>query len=188
MKSQHREKLDHYLSALFISNLDLPSSNELKRILHQFIIQDDFPAFAIKMLIDFIETIERDFDKIMESADNNSKTVEHRVYETNDCLRFFELILCDKYVPNVEDCEFFLQRIFHYAQCFGVEELRVFSILSILTDLKHLCEEIPNFILNAPSKTIAFDSKHCSCYEYQMSGDCYHLDDDVFESESETEC
>ena len=185
MKSQDREKLEHYLSALFNSNLDLPPLHEIKNVLHKFVIEDDFPAFAIHMLIKFIEVIERDFDEIMENTNEDSRTAEDRSHQANDCLRFFELILCDKYVPNDEDNEFFLQRFFHYAQCSNVEDVRMFSVMCLLIDLKDLCEEIPNFILNAPSKTITFDSKHCSCYEYQMSGDCYHLDDDVFESETE---
>ena len=62
----------------------------------------------------------------MKSTDNDSKTMEHRVYETNECLRFFELILCYKYEPVAEDCEFFLQRIYYYAQCSDVEDVRFF--------------------------------------------------------------
>ena len=185
MKSQDREKLEHYFSALFNSNFDLPSSYEIKCVLHKFVMDDDFPAFAVHMLIKFIEVIEKGFDEIIKNSYENSQTIEDRSYQVTDCLRFFELILCDKYVPNDEDNEFFLQRFLHYAQCSNVKDIRVLSVLSLLVKLKYHCEEIPHFLLNAPCKTITFDSKHCSCYEYQMSGDCYHLDDDVFESETE---
>lgn len=188
MEIQDRDKLEHFLSALFFSNYNLPHLYQLKSLLHKFVIGDDFPGFEIVMLTNFIETIEEVFDEIMKSASDNSKIMEHRVYDANDCLQFFELILCYKYVPFAQDCEFFVNRIFYYAQCSNVDDVRVFSALSLLMDFKGLCKQIPDFILNAPSRTFAFDSQNCSCYQYEMTGDCYHVDDDGFEPESKLQC
>ena len=181
MLFERLEELYVFLALLFNSKLTLPNLSVLKNVFIDRVVEKENFTSAIQAFIYFVDNVEQHFTDILNAASDpfNTYLTDAELDDDNQdaCIAFFNMILDDEYLPTFEDCQLLTHRIFYIVRHSSVEVDRVREVIDLLREIKYLCETMPIIPVYAPS----YDEHSCSCFEYEMSGDCSHtIDDEVF--------
>ena len=176
------EELQEYLPALFIDDLELPTEFDIKLMIYSCVVNKNKPITTIKMLTDFIKIIEDNEAVILEASEDPFDTYlpEELIKVSNDivsCFQFFQMLLDEDYLPSVEDSHLIVHRICYIVRHVDVMKSRVEEVIQLLKKTRSICDDIGTDFLNSIPCLYTHIDKPCDCYQYQMSGDCHHIDD-----------
>ena len=183
MNSDNFEFVQYYLSSLFLNLFPLPSLYLVKNVINDHIFEAQFPAYTISGLLDLIDeisskctqlkTLSRCYTKGQFLIDNPDKLkCDCNCHDDNECMEFFKLLLTEKCVPSTDDVKILVNDLAGTVQYDECNEMRVDEVLDLLKEVRTYCESLPSVAIQKD-----IDTKTCSCYEYEMSGDCSHDDD-----------
>ena len=198
------EFLKLYLTTFFLSTYNLPSENEAKQVIDDAAVGKKLdlpfhtPFDLLRNLIteildrkhDLLELIQRKGGFLGKFSDRmiDSGAIVFPFSKTKSALTFLEKFLNEDFVPqNQKEIDELLEWPLQAVQFAEVNKQRTLEALDLLATIRgHLTTLIPiaDFQLDE-----GFDSeeeinlnkysntKHCSCYVYEVSGDCDCLDD-----------
>ena len=208
------EFLKLYLGTLFFSNYNLPSEDEVKKVISDAAAVQplDLPFHTpFDLLRDLISELLIRKNDLLHLAKTNGflgSFADRRIdngaivfpfSKSKSTLIFFEKFLNEEFVPSSHsDFLELIEWALYAVQFKEANEQRTLAALDLLTKVRsHLIAVIPmtevrfdkgdkvnKVKINFESKdNINFDAypdtntKHCDCYVYEVSGDCYCLDD-----------
>ena len=174
------EELYEYLTALFVADLELPTEFDIKYMIYSCVVKKNNPATNIKKFIDFIKVIEENEASILEASEDPFDTyLPEELFncDTVSCFTFFNMIFDEDYLPNDDDSRLIALRMCYVARHMDVLKGRVEQAIYLLKKARSICENIGEDFLYSIPYVYSHVDKPCDCYDYEMSGDCHHVDD-----------
>lgn len=179
MNSTDIKLLKNYLSSFFIEFYSIPSYEIVLQEVNKYLSDAVFPAFGIAGLLDILQKIiecEMNLKVLSRHYTLGAILLDHPnldIYEDDKCLTFFKIVLNEEMVPMPQALDVLRDHCIHIVQYDECHEARVNETLDLFKKVQNYCSNAQCIF---PLKEI--DAKHCNCYEYEMSGDCHHVDDD----------
>ena len=200
------EFLKLHFGAMFLTTYCLPTFENVQDIVGNGVLlfSTFFPFISVgcilRRLID--KVMERSGDLIMFSKSIFLYKFSDRLkdykesafpHDEHSSLTFFQKFYDRDYTPiNDEELEEIVEWSLFAVQFKEANEERTKAVLEMLMKLKnHLYDEKmksaydpsldnidePPFTFKVQNEDVSTASKACECYEYEVSGDCSHLDD-----------
>lgn len=180
MNSSDIKVLKNYLSSFFIDFYGIPSYESVLVIINNYLSECLFPAFGIAGLIDIIDHILKNEThlRILSGHDILGSVQLHYpnldIYEEDKCLMFFKIVLNEEMVPLPQSLETLYHHCVDIVQHNECNETRVKETITLFKKVREFCANAQCIF---PLQVKEIDAKHCDCYEYELSGNCQHDDD-----------
>ena len=176
VRSMHFKQLEEvyvFLTELFDSKYPLPKKALLNDVITRAVMVTNY-TLGVQAFMYLVENIEENYNEIIEASNSSvANEPELNLFDSKaPCISFLNIIVNEDYLLNEDDCQQILQKIFYIVSHTNV--LRVLEVIQLLREVNYICLTIQPTQIYIPT----FDERSCVCFEYEMSGDCPHTNDD----------
>lgn len=165
------------LFSLFADYFTLPSPEAVFALIDSNISKSVFPAYGIIGLLDIIDGFSEHQNSIQVLSAHSIlgsfmlDYPEVNIYEEDKCLKFFKHLLCEEMVPSPKQISILIDDFKTIVQYEEFREVQISNVFKLFSKIRNYCDTVKDFVIHK-----SLDDNPCDCYEYAVSGDCYHLD------------